>query len=178
MSVFTPIEGPYSNHIGGGMTHPVTGAVYFLVTFRANSAGPYRLQVWEDTAPHGDPKLIREWASGTPDSGPGPWGYGTCTWMSDGSLYVIAPGGVNDTNAVQPSIHIERNLFPPIPLGGVPGPIGPVGPMGPKGATGATGPVGPQGPQGVPGSGGGGSLTPEQTKVINYLMAVYLPLLG
>ena len=151
MSVFTPIEGAYSNHVGGGMTHPVTGAVYFLVTFRANSAGPYRLQVWEDQAPYGDPKLIRDWATGTADAGPGPWGYGTCTWMPDGSLYIIAPGGVDSGSIVQPAIHIERNLFPPIPLGGIAGPAGPQGPIGmtgaqgPKGDTGATGPQGPAG---------------------------------
>ncbi len=114
-SVFMPIEGPYSNHIGGGMTHPITGAVYFLVTYRKNSAGPYILQVWEDPIPHGDPHLIREWITGTEAAGPGPWGYGSCTWMPDGSLYVAAPGGV-DGNQVKPSIHIERNVFSPIPM--------------------------------------------------------------
>lgn len=114
MSTFTPIAGAYSNHIGGGWTHPVTGAVYFLVTFRANSAGPYRLQVWEDKAPYGKPKMIREWVTGTDEAGPGPWGYATCTWLPNGSLYVIAPGGVVSGSAVQPSWHIEPNLFPPI----------------------------------------------------------------
>lgn len=169
MSVFTPIEGPYSNHVGGGMTHPVTGAVYFLVTFRLNSQGPYRLQVWEDKPPHGDPQLIREWATGTADAGPGPWAYGTCTWMSDGSLYIIVPGGVENSSAVQPSIHIERNLFPPIPLGAG---------QGPKGDRGLQGIQGIPGPKGDPGSGTGAGLNADQLRVLNYLCAVNLPLLG
>lgn len=126
MSVFIPIASSYSNHIGGGFTHPITGSVYFLVTFRANSQGPYRLQVWEDAPPYGDPKLIREWVTGTEAAGPGPWGYGTCTWTPDGSLYVAAPGGV-DGSSVKPAIHVEPNLFPPIAFGakGDPGPPGP-----------------------------------------------------
>lgn len=150
MSIFTPIEGAYSNHIGGGMTHPVTGAVYFVVTFRANSAGAYKLQVWEDQIPYGDPKLIREWATGTVESGPGPWAYGTCTWLPNGSLYIIAPGGINSGSTVQPAFRIEPNLFPPVPLGGI------AGPKGDPGATGLQGPVGPQGPPGTPGTGGEG----------------------
>lgn len=112
MSIFKIISGPYSEHIGGAFTHPITGAIYFLVTYRANSQGPYRLQVWEDTLPYGDPKPIRDWATGTTESGPGPWGHGTCTWGVDGSLYVAAPGGV-DSSAVTPAIHVEPNVFPP-----------------------------------------------------------------
>jgi len=127
MSAFTPIEGAYSNHIGGGFTHPITGTVYFLVTWRQNSQGPYRLQVWEDAPPYGDPKMIREWITGTDAAGPGPWGYGTCTWMPDGSLYVAAPGGV-DGSSVKPAIHVELNVFPPIPPGGMQGPKGDPGP--------------------------------------------------
>lgn len=115
MSVFTPFEGAYSNHIGGAFTHPVTGAVYFVVTFRKNSQGPYILQVWEDPIPYGNPTMIRSWTTGTEDAGPGPWGYGTCTWTPDGSLYVAIPGGVV-SSAVQPSMHVEHGLFPPIPL--------------------------------------------------------------
>lgn len=148
MSVFKQIEGHYSNHVGGAWTHPLTGAVYFLVTYRQNSQGAYWLQVWEDKLPYGDPVVIRQWQTGTPEAGPGPWGYGTCTWAPDGSLYIIAPGGVNDTSIVGAAIHIEPNLFPPIPLGAgaVAGPAGPQGPQGPKGDTGA------QGPAGAPGS--------------------------
>lgn len=112
MSIFKAIEGPYSEHIGGAFTHPITGAIFFLVTYRANSQGPYRLQVWEDTLPYGDPKIIRDWATGTTESGPGPWGHGTCTWGFDGSLYVAVPGGV-DSSAVTPAIHVEPGLFPP-----------------------------------------------------------------
>lgn len=124
MSVFTPIEGPYSNHIGGGMTHPVTGAVYFLVTWRLPnvSSAPYVIQLWEDTAPYGDPKMIRHWDGA-------PWGYGTATWLPDGSLYVIAPGNVDNTGKVKPAIHIEPGVFPTIPLGGAHGaPPTPIGP--------------------------------------------------
>lgn len=182
MSVFTPFEGPYSNHVGGAFTHPITGVIYFVVTQKPTGSGtPYMLQVFHDPAPYGDPKLLRQWASGTPDAGPGPWGYGTCTWMPDGSLYIVAPGGVV-TSDVQPSIHIERNLFPPIPLGGVQGPAGPAGPKGATGAIGPQGVPGPAGPQGVPGTpgtgGGGAALTPEQARVLNYLIAVYRPLLN
>lgn len=164
MPIFTPIEGAYSNHIGGGMTHPVTGAVYFLVTFRANSAGAYHLQVWEDAPPHGDPKLIRDWATGTPESGPGPWAYGTCTWLPNGSLYIIAPGGINSGSVVQPAFRIEPNLFPPIPLGGIAGAQGPKGDIGP---------TGPQGPAGVPGTGGGGGggLSAEDVEALRRLKA-------
>lgn len=181
MSIFTPIEGAYSNHIGGGMTHPVTGAVYFVVTFRANSAGAYKLQVWEDAIPYGDPKLIREWATGTPESGPGPWAYGTCTWMPNGSLYIIAPGGINSGSTVQPAFRIEPNLFPPIPLGGIVGPAGPkgesgaTGPQGLQGVSGPQGPQGisgPQGPQGAPGTGGeGGGLSAEDIEALRRLKA-------
>jgi hypothetical protein len=163
MSVFTPIEGPYSNHIGGAFTHPITGAVYFLITWRQNSQGAYWLQVMEDKPPYGKPTAIRQWQTGTTDAGPGPWGYGTCTWLPNGSLYIIAPGGVNDINVSQPSWHIEPNLFPPIPMGGA------VGPAGPQGPQGVPGPAGPQGPAGAAGS--GGALSASDTEALMRLKA-------
>lgn len=109
MTGFKEIEGPYSNHVGGAFTHLITGAVYFLVTWRENSQGTYWLQVWEDLPPYGDPQLVRKWSAD-------PWGYGTHTWLPDGSLYVIAPGSIDDTGKVKPAVHIETGLFPPIPL--------------------------------------------------------------
>ena len=169
MSAFTPILGPYCNHVGGGFTHPVTGAVYFIDTDRPNSQGPYYLRIWQDDQPYGNPIIIRQWITGSDAAGPGPWGYATCTWCPNGSVYVIAPGGVETANVV-PAIHIEPSVFPPIPLGaGGVGPQGPPGPQGPKGDTGAQGP---------PGSGSGGALTAEQERVLNYLVPVYLPLLS
>lgn len=161
MSAFKQIQGPYSNHAGGAWTHPITGAVYFLGTYRQNSQGSYWLQVWEDTPPYGDPVIIRQWQTGTPAAGPGPWGYGSCTWAPDGSLYIIAPGGVDDSAIVGLAIHIEPNLFPPIPLGA--GQPGPQGPQGPKGDPGPQGPTGP--------AGGGGALSPADTEALRRLKA-------
>jgi hypothetical protein len=69
MSVFTPIEGPYSNHIGGGFTHPVTGVAYFLTTWRQNGTGPYWLQVMECKPPYTSAAPIRQWQTGTADAG-------------------------------------------------------------------------------------------------------------
>lgn len=112
---FTPIAGPYSEHIGGAWTHPKTGAVYFLTTWRENSRGTYWLQCWEDVPPYGDPHVVWQVSAD-------PWGHGTQTWLPDGSLYVAAPGNVDGSGKVKPSVHIERNVFPPIPLGVPPGP--------------------------------------------------------
>jgi hypothetical protein len=168
MPVFTPIEGPYSNHIGGAWTHPITGVVYFLVTYRPNSAGAYWLQVMECKPPYSTATPIRQWQTGTPESGPGPWGYGTCTWLPNGALLIAAPGGVNEQNIVQPAIHVEPNLFPPIPLGGA----GQPGPQGPQGPQGVPGPQGPQGPKGDPGAAGsGGALSEGDTEALRRLKA-------
>lgn len=145
MSLFTPFEGAYSNHIGGAWTHPVTGVAYFLVTWRQNGTGPYWLQVMECKPPYTTAAPIRQWQTGTPEAGPGPWAYGTCTWLPNGSLLIAVPGGVVDSN-VTPAIHVEPNLFPPIPLG--------AGQPGPQGPQGVPGPAGPQGPAGAAGSGG------------------------
>ena len=160
MSQFKAIAGPYSNHQGGAVTHPVTGAVYWLDTFRPNSQGAYYLRIWEDAPPYGDPKIVRQWATGTPEAGPGPWGYGTMTLLPDGSMYIIAPGGVDTANVVVPAIRVEPNVAPPYTPGGQ-GPAGPAGPQGPKGDP------GPQGPAGS----GGGALAPVDVEALRRLKA-------
>jgi hypothetical protein len=85
---------------------------------RQNGTGPYWLQVMECKPPYTTAAPIRQWQTGTPEAGPGPWAYGTCTWLPNGSLLIAVPGGVVDSN-VTPAIHVEPNLFPPIPLGAV-----------------------------------------------------------
>jgi hypothetical protein len=113
MTVFQAVQGPYSEHIGGAWTHPHTAAVYWLTTWRENSKGPYRLQVWTSAPPYTTRQMLREWVTGSEAAGPGPWGHGSCTWLPNGSLFVVCPGGV-ESSAVTPAVHIEPNLFPPI----------------------------------------------------------------
>lgn len=109
MTTFQPFEGPYSNHIGGAFTHLETGVVYVLVTWRDTKPNaPYMLQVWELPPPYTTLRKAVDW----PED---PWGYGTQTWLPDGSLCVFAPGNV-DGGGVKPSFHIEPGVFPPIAL--------------------------------------------------------------
>ena len=71
MSTFTPFEGKYTNHIGN-CRHPVTGAIYKLVTFHPGGAGVFNLQIWEHKSPYtSPPTLIRQWVQGSADA-PGP----------------------------------------------------------------------------------------------------------
>lgn len=156
MPAFTPFEGHYSNHVASCM-HPVTGAMYILVTFHPNGSGPFNLQVWEHLPPYtvNVPKLIKEWMQGSDSVGP--FAYGAIWCLPNGALHISVPVGADSASLIKPSVRIEQGVCPPYALGagGVPGP------QGPKGDT------GPQGPAGAPG--GGASLAPEDVEALRRL---------
>lgn len=94
----------------------------------------------------------------------------------DGTVHVVMSFGKKDANGAmtyQPwEASVLRNTFGPAierpTLPGTQGPQGIPGPQGPKGDP------GPQGPAGS----GGATLTPEQQRVLDYLVQAIGPLLG
>ena len=174
-SPFVPFDTQYSAHTDVTI-HPVTGVCYITVAFHPNNQGPFNLRVWQLNPPYtGMPVLIRDWIQG--QYSVGPFGYGAVLPLPNGALLTVVPVAGNSIE-VRPSILVEPNATPAYPLGGTGAP-GPQGPKGDQGEQGPIGMTGAQGPQGEPGeSGSGSALTPEQARVLDYLVSVVGPLLG
>ena len=174
-SPFVPFDTQYSNHIHLAM-HPTTGVVFITVAFHPNNTGPYNCKIWQLPPPYTEqPTVFRDWIQGQYSDGP--FGYGASLPLPNGALLTAVPVTLN--GQVRPSLYVDPAQLPSYPLGGIPGPAGPQGPEGEKGDPGPIGMTGAPGPQGEPGeSGGGSALTPEQARVLDYLVSVYGPLLG
>ena len=178
-SPFVPFDTQYSAHTDVTI-HPLTGVCYITVAFHPNNQGPFNCRIWTLAPPYtGAPVLIRDWTQG--QYSVGPFGYGATVPLPTGSLLTVVPVAGNSME-VKPSLYVDAGASPSYPLGGT----GAQGPPGPAGATGAASTVpGPQGPQGIPGpqgepgeSGEGSALTPEQARVLDYLVSVVGPLIN
>ena len=169
-----------------GTTNPLIElyALEMIQNLQASSGGggkPRNLALFRKAlSPGADPTtskwwLLHMWAEGVDYDDAA--AAGTVDVLPDGTVHVcMAFGKKNAEGALtwqQWEASIRREVFAG-PIVRLPIP-GAVGPQGPKGDT------GPQGPQGIPGpsgDGGGAGLTPEQARVLAYLVGVYGPLLG
>ncbi len=172
---FTPFEGPYSNHCDVTL-NPGNGIAEITVTYRANNQGAYRCQLWELSPPYtGVPIIKRDWAQG-PDYGVlGPFGYGASQVLPNGSLLVVIPAGLESANSVTPTILIEPNFAAPYPLGGgsstdprVDALVSQVAALTVR-VTNLEVAIGGE---------KGTALTPEQARVLDYLVSVVGPLIN